>query len=191
MIAQLGDSGTLTPRPDGSRTTVRPGRLVAALYVAAVTPGFLWGLWACFQNSLESLLALILLILIPQAAAVVGLAISVPTIAIGGLPLYWVYRYLGWTAWPGYALGGALIGAVVGRTVWPIWPRKIPETLADVVVFGARLWSLDQSTIDVVVCGALGAASATVFWACLHARRPLAVITVPPVFCILLAVALA
>ena len=167
---------------------MQPGRLVLALYAAAVTPGFLMGLWACFQSSLDSLAALILL---PLAAAVVGLLVSVPAIAIGGLPLYWVYRRLGWTAWPGYALGGALIGAVAGQAARPIGPLRIPEASAGERVFGAWFWAPDQSTTEVVACGALGAASATVFWACLYARRPMACIALLPAACLLLAIALA
>ncbi len=143
------------------------GRQVLGFVVAAVLPGYLFGLALGVAGSISSgALHLGLLVVLPLWAAVLGLIVTVPTAVFVGIPTYWLFIRLGWTDWPRCVLGGALIGWIVGLLVFGGGWTSDPAQLLD-----PGSWREILSVRLNLGSALLGAASVLMLWSIVYTRR--------------------
>ncbi len=91
--------------------------------------------------------------------AMLGVLAGYVCTAVGGIPLYFALRYLGWTSLWTFLLLGCLLGIFAFELTWP-GGIKTYLGLAPNVDFGLRSGLI----IMEVMCGVAGTIAAAAFW---------------------------
>lgn len=149
------------PRPVSYR------RELLGFFIAAITPGLLIGASLSISAAItENVLALVALYVLPPVAAFFGLFTTVPAILVAGVPIYLLFAWLGWTDWPRFVLGGALIGWAFAHFGYT---GVLPVEMWIVAILGDRA-NLLPAALQLGFA-LLGGASGSMLWFVLYTTR--------------------